>query len=236
MARECWPGQDPIGRRVSVSPWVRDATVVGVARDGKYTNLTEDGRFVLFIPWRQNPAMGSGSLIVRGVAGAQSLVGSVRDTISAAEPAMPIVSVSTLKARIGRTVMPQQFGAWLFGVFSALALVLAVFGTYGLVSYLVTRRTHEIGVRVALGAGRLHIVGLMLRSTLTAVVAGTLARGAGAWWTARFIDRFLFGITGQDAISLGVAAAALVVTGLGASCVPALRATRVDPVQSLRAE
>jgi putative ABC transport system permease protein len=237
LARRLWPGQEAIGRRLSVSPMVRDATVVGVAEDGKYSRLTEPEGFAVFAPWLQTAQFaGSGALIVRAEADARTLIPSVRSAIVSMDPNVPIVSVRTLRQRIARQLMPQQFGGWLLGGFSVLALMLAVAGTYGLVSYLVAERTHEIGIRFALGASRGRILSGMLSGSLAAVLAGIAAGGLGVWWTARYLNRFLFGVTSFDPIALAAAVSILIGAALVASYLPARRATRVDPMVALRSE
>lgn len=237
LARRLWPGQEAIGRRLSVPPVVRDATVVGVAEDGKYLKLTEQAGLAVFAPWRQTAQFaGSGALIVRAEIDARALIPSVHAVLMSMDPNVPIVSVLTLRERIARLLMPQQFGGWLLGGFSLLALLLAVAGTYGLVSYVAAQRTHEIGVRLALGASRRHILSQLLVGTLGAVLAGMALGGLGVWWTAHYIDRFLFGVISFDPMALAAAGGILTCAALAAGSLPARRAMHVDPLVALRTE
>jgi putative ABC transport system permease protein len=237
LARRLWPGKEALGRRLSVPPTVRDATVVGVAEDGKYLRLAEQNGFAIFAPWRQTAQFGAdGALIVRADRNPRALIPSIRAALQSTDPNVPIASLLTMRERIARLLMTQQFGGWLLGGFSLLALMLSVAGTYGLVSYTVERRAHEIAIRLALGAARRHILSQLVVRTFVAVLAGAALGGIAVWWTGRYISRFLFGVTPFDALSLAVAGTLLACAAGAASYFPAIRATRLDPSVALRTE
>jgi len=237
LARRLWPGREAVGRRLSDPNVMRDATVVGVAEDGKYLRLSEQNGFAIFAPWRQTAQLGAdGAVIIRGDTNPRALIPSIRAVLHSTDPNIPIASLSTVRERIARLLMPQQFGQWLLGGFSLMALMLSVAGTYALISYTVAQRTHEIGIRLALGAARRHVLSQVLVRTFGAVLVGAALGGIGVWWTGRYVSRFLFGVTPFDPVSLAVAGSLLACAAVAASYLPARRATRVDPTVALRTE
>jgi macrolide transport system ATP-binding/permease protein len=239
FARQAWPGLSAIGRRVFIQPRGPDLEVVGVARDGKYGSLTEEGRLALYMPWhlvRQTPDGARVTFIVRGAGNARASVLTLQREIRLADPGLPIFAAGTLEERISELAMTQRIGASLLGWFSAVACALAVLGIYGLIAYAVALRTNEIGVRIALGAEPGQVVRRMMQRSLVPVAAGIVAGLGGAYALTRLATSFLYGIAPHDPVSFVVSTAFLIVAATIASYVPARRAAAVDPMIALRAE
>lgn len=159
----------------------------------------------------------------------------VRAAIRALDPAM-VVKVNTMEALIHNSVAQPRFRTWLIGIFSFFALGLACLGIYGVIAYLVTQRYKEIGIRLALGATRANILQLVLNRTFKLAAAGIVAGLFAAFFLARFLNTILFGITAHDPLTFVAVPACLIVIALLAAYLPALRATQIDPVRSLRYE
>jgi putative ABC transport system permease protein len=238
VVKRFWPDQDPIGRRIKfgtltgTTPWL---SIVGVVRDVKYRGLPDNPTadpdiYLPFIDRNQQF-----SLAVRASVPPSSLVAPVRAVIRATDPSIPIYDVSTMEALIGGQTSQSRFMMWLMGVFAAVALVLSVIGIYGVMSYLVSQRTREIGIRLALGAAGRDIIALVVGNGARLVAAGVAIGLAAAFALQRLVASLLYGVSAADAAS-GVAVAILAGVALVACYVPALRATRVDPLYALRYE
>lgn len=237
FARTMWPDRDPIGRRVrstfSREPvWI---TVVGVAEETRMTRLTGDNPLVLYVPQAQADATEGAVLVVKG-AGAAAPVAAIRAAIQALDGRVAIGRVTTLDDVVTASLAEPLRLRFFFATFGVLALLIGAVGIYGVVSYAVTRRRAEFGVRLALGAAPGRIVGEVLGGGLAPVAIGVVAGIAGALGLGRLIARFLFGVTPTDPWSLGTAAAVLLLAGLLAALLPGVRAGRTDPVAALRAE
>jgi len=239
LARRLWPDEDPVGRRIWFwNPRGADAPleVVGVVADGRYYRgwRSADQPF-LFLPSGQMyfPTM---ALVVRGRAGTGLTLADVRREMRALDPRPLVVWFRTARAAMADAIAMERMGAKLLSLFGLLALTLAAVGIYGVVSFAVTERTREMGVRMALGAARAEILRLMLARSLRPVLAGIVTGAVAALALTRFIASLLFGVGPADPVTFGAVAVALVLVGLVASYVPARRATRVDPVAALRAE
>ena len=237
LARRLWPGQDAIGQRFTFLPLSGDVRVVGVVSDGKYGGLREFGRSALYLPWEQNRFLGfsSGAVIVRTDRNTRSLVPLIQQEIRSFDSELSIV-VATLGDRIAELAMPQRLGTTLLGWFSTLALALAVVGGYGAVAYVVTQRTREIGIRMALGAPSSAVVRLVLANSMLAVGVGLAVGLVGAYALTRFTAPFLFGIAPRDPWTLAAVTAGVFVATLLATAPPARRAAHLDPMDVLRAE
>jgi putative ABC transport system permease protein len=238
VVKRFWPGQDPIGRRVkfgtltSSGPWL---TIVGVAGDVKYRGLPENPTadpdiYLPFIDRNQQF-----SLAVRASVQPSSLVAPLRAVIRAADPSIPIYDVSTMDELIASQTSQSRFTMWLMGVFAAVALTLSVIGIYGVMSYLVSQRTREIGIRLALGAAGRDILQLVVGNGARLIAVGISIGLAAAFALQRLVASLLYGVTAADGAS-GIAVALLAGVALVACYVPALRATRVDPLRALRYE
>jgi putative ABC transport system permease protein len=238
-ARRYWPGEDPIGRRVRIH--VRMGTdaetlreIVGIAGDIKGASLDAPARPVLYVPHAQFPAEWM-TVVARMAPGAPGGLSILRDAVRemdrevAADP-------KPLADRITASVAAPRFRTLLLALFAAVALALACIGLYGVVAYTVARRTHEIGVRVALGAQRPDLIRQVIREAMTPVIAGFGLGLLGALALVRFISGLLFGVRGDDPVTFASALVLLLLAALAACYVPARRATKVDPIVTLRAE
>lgn len=226
-------GRDPVGARLVF--WGRPRTVVGVARDVKLRRLTDTPVPVLFLPTQQVAARHL-TIMVRGNSDPAALAAAVRREVAAVDPRLPTFDVRTLEAHLGLQSMPQRMGGSLAGVFGLVALLLATVGLYGVMAQVVTQRTHELGVRMALGATRGQVMALVLRRAAWMTGAG-LAVGLLVTLAAeRSLRSVLFGMTGFSLGSFAAAAGVLIGAMLAASLLPARRAGRLDPVSALRYE
>ncbi|HXW07019.1 MAG TPA: ABC transporter permease [Vicinamibacterales bacterium] len=232
LARRYWPDQDPLGRRIRVvdGEWL---TVIGVSGDVIHHWFNRQNYPTLYRPFDQAPA-GSMSLLLRTPAEPSSLASAARAAVRRIDPAQPVFSVMSLRTMLRERTIGLQYIAGIMLVFGALALVLAVVGVYGVMAYMVTQRTHEIGVRMALGATQADVlrltVGLTGKLTAIGVVCGTALSAV----LTRLVEAGLLGVASSDARLTAGLAAVLVAAALLAGCVPARRATRIDPMVALR--
>ncbi len=233
FARRFWPGENPIGRRFSTGQG--DARqVVGIARDGKYRSLGEEPQPHFYRPFAQ--AYEADMVLVARTAGEPaSLVPALVREARALDPELP-VEASTMEEHLGLAVLPQRVGAAVLGVFGGIAAMLAAFGLYAVMSYLVSRRTAEIGIRVALGARPGDVRMLVVRRALVLTVAGLVLGLAGAALLSRVLSAFLVDVRPADPATLGSVAALFTAVAMLASWLPARRAAAVDPVRALRSE
>ncbi len=238
LARRSWPNDNAVGKKIRYGEeWL---TVIGVCGDIKHGTLDESSSSTIYVPYPQVPAEVAQfaardlNFVLRS-SSPGAVAAEVRGAIHALDPTM-VVSVNSLEALIRESTTQPRFRTWLIGIFSILALSLACLGIYGVIAYLVTQRYKEIGIRLALGATRADILGLVLGRTFQLAVAGIAAGLLGAFFLARFLDTILFGITAHDPLTFVVVPLGLVAIALLAGYLPARRATQVDPVTSLRCE
>ncbi len=240
LANRLWPGQDPIGRTIPMRmPTRRDAVVVGVVGDVHTASLTEPVRPELYIPFAQSGGGGGGEgssawIVARTIGAPLTLADAVRRAAGSIDPEQPVATVTTLSELVSRSTASRRFDMTLVGLFALLALGLAVVGIYGVTAYTVEQRVREIGVRVALGAERRDVVRLLLGETAVTAVLGIALGVGGALAATRVLESLLFGVSATDASTFGVTALALAAAALTAALLPALRASRADPVQALR--
>jgi len=241
MAKTLWPGQDPIGKCIRVtfvaSPAQTCTTVIGIAEDARQQSITDEQRFMYYLPVDQvNPSWGSW-LFVR-IAGGDVLTASerVRLALNAAMPGEGYVTVQPLENLVERQRRSWRLGATMFVAFGVLALLVAAVGLYGVISYNVAQRTHELGVRIALGAQSRDVVKLVVGQGLSFVLAGVTIGLGVALLAARWIQPLLFQQSARDPATYAAVAALLLLVGLLASAVPAVRATRADPNTALRSD
>jgi macrolide transport system ATP-binding/permease protein len=234
FARRYWPGLDPIGRRLRLAGrgW---SAVVGVARDGKYNRLGEPPQPFLFLPFAQvyTPQP---QLVVRAAGDPHALIEPLREVFASLDPNVAFLDPRTLAEHMEPATYVQQTGAAMFVLFGALALVMAAVGIYGVTAYLVSQRTREIGIRVALGAARRDIVGLIVGQSVRLLSAGLLAGVVAALGVGVLLRRLLFGVRAYDAPTFVVVLIILAAVALLASWLPARRAAQVDPVVALKYE
>ena len=236
MAKHLWPGQDAIGKRMSVEspngPW---ATVVGVARDTKYNSLGESKPDFMFLPLGQQ-YRSEMVLQVRSSGTTTALRRALPALVRELDPQLPPVAAVSLADDMRVSLLPAQLGAPLLGAFGALALLLASVGIYGVTSYSVAQRTRELGIRSALGATARDVLRMILAQTLRVVLIGATIGLAAALGVARLISSQLYGVGPTDPATFIGMPAFLVGVALLATLVPARRATRIDPVEALRRE
>ena len=237
MADRFWPHQNPVGQFVNLMgphDSRTHAEIVGVVKTGKYQSLGEDPKSFFYRPLLQEYEPGV-QLIVR-TAGDTPIVDALRHEVRAIDPRMALVGIETLEQHMQLPLFPARAAGLLLGLFGALALTLAIVGLYGVMSYSVSQRTREIGVRMALGARRADVMRLILgqglRLTLTGMAIGVVCSLALTW----VLRSVLYGISATDPISFIVVAVVLTMVALAASYVPARWAMRVDPMQALRSE
>jgi len=237
MARVLWPGSDAVGRCMHISSTSSPCSrVVGVAQDVHRTGLREQPSFQYYIPLGQQRMFGGARLVLRPSRGTQVSWDELRRTILEAHPSVRAVEIRPLRESLAGEMRPLRLGTVTFGISSALALAVAVLGLYSLMSYLVAWRTHEIGVRTALGATRRSIVGLVLRSGLTLASAGAALGLLVALAAGRWLEPHLFETSAREPGVLITVAAAMLATAAVAGWLPARRAARISPSEALRAE
>jgi putative ABC transport system permease protein len=240
FAKQFFPGQDPVGKRIDVAwgppGW---SEVIGVVGTNKHTGLAEADRPSTFMLYAQNAPilqfLGV-NMVVRTNHEPLSAVQAIRTQIRQIDSNQAVGEVKTMDDVVGESLAPQRAPAWLFGTFSAIALFLAAIGIYGVLSYFVVQRSQEIGLRMALGAQRSSVLGLILRQGARLIGIGVGIGIVGALVAARALTSFLFGVKPTDLPTFVGVSLLLAVLALGACAVPALRATRVDPLVVLRSE
>jgi predicted permease len=230
FAQRFWPHEDPIGKHVWNDP-KKQFTVVGVVGVVKQYGLDIDGRMVAYWPF-----LGGGYLVARTASDPAAAAGAIVREIRAFDPAIGTYDIRTMQDRMNDSLARQRFSAIMLGAFAVFAMVLAAVGVYGVMSYLVTQGTHDIGVRIALGAQRSSIVKLVVRQGMELAIAGILAGLIGAAALTRVMASLLFGVSAMDLVTFSAVPLILAAIALVATYVPARRATRVDPMVALREE
>jgi putative ABC transport system permease protein len=237
LRRKYWPETDPIGQRISIT---RGRTlvwreIVGVVGDIRHAGLSEEPAPEIYMPYAHDPFFFI-RIAVRSSGDPTQLTGAMRAAVWAVDPAQPVSRVRSMNDVIANSIAAQRFNTVLIGIFALLALVLAAVGLYGIVSHSVTLRFHEFGVRVALGARRRHVFGLVLRQAMLMGTIGIMLGMALALAVTRLIETQLYGTTARDPLTFAGVAALLLGVVVLASLVPARRAISVDPMRALRAE
>jgi MacB-like periplasmic core domain/FtsX-like permease family len=234
FAQRFWPGEDPIGKRLTYFHRLQDLEVVGVVPTGKYTSLGEQPTPFIYAPFLQDPR--SMEVHVRTTGDPARLIALVRREIHSVDPSLPIPTLATMPSLMAVSLLPQRMGASVLSLFAGLATLLAVVGLYGVIAYGVSRRTREIGIRMALGADRGSVIAMVVRRGLALTLAGMVLGLGLAGALSRVAVRFLFGIGPLDPVAFGAVTLLLFSAALLASWLPARRASRVDPVGALRCE
>ena len=221
-----------MGRAASSAPWI---TIVGVVSDVQDSGPSIEPRGTIYFPIAQNTPDALW-LAVRTAGPAAQVVPRMREALAAIDKEVPLASVGTLEERLDGSVAQPKFSMLMLGIFAAIALVLAAVGIYGVISYSVAQRTHEIGLRIALGARRLDVLMMVVRQVLVITAIGIVIGGAGALATGSLLTGLLFGVRAGDPVTFASVSIGLALVALVAAAVPALRAARLDPVAALRGE
>jgi predicted permease len=237
FAKKIWPGQDPVGKIFRTDKNGPPIQVVGLTHTGKYLFLYESPQLYVYFPMAQRYSSGA-TLFVYAADDPGQLASSVREQISQLDASLPVFAVTTMDAhvRYGKPLLPARLGAMLVGAFGLLGLILASVGVYGVISYSVSQRTQEIGIRTALGAQRSNVLAMVLRQGMTMALIGTGVGIVLAFLLFRGLHSVLYGVQSTDLATLAAVSALLLTVAFLASYVPALRATKVDPVIALRNE
>lgn len=239
FAHHYWPGTSPIGKCIDLGSKEKPEchTVVGVVADAKYSQIEEKQAKAFFVPITQQ---GSGNadrvLLIRTTRDPEASVETIRRVLQGLAPNLPYADVETLDDVLRPQLQPRRLGAAMFGAFGVLALVLAAIGLYGVISYAVAQRTHEVGIRLALGARPAQVLRLVVRQGVVLTLLGLAIGIAGALAGARLIAHFLFGVSATDPLTFAGVCVALGAVAALASYIPARRAARVDPIVALREE
>jgi putative ABC transport system permease protein len=233
LVDQVFPNEDPLGKRLILAISDKRYEIVGVIGDIRHRALSGLPVPTMYLPTFET---GSTNLVIRTTADPMSIAGSVRKEVLAVDSEQPIAAVRPMTALVETSTSSQRYNTTLLGLFAVLAVVLAATGIYGVMSYTVAQRTHEIGVRIALGARRFDVVKLVLRQGMWLALTGVVLGLLGAYLSTQVMAAFLFGVTARDPITFAVVSASLLAVAFIACLVPALRATKVDPLVALRYE
>lgn len=229
---------NPVGRRFGFRKETADEfEIIGIAANARYESIKGEMPMVIYVPWRQHfERIGALSFAVRATGDPEALIASVRGAVQRIDPNVPMFEVMTQTEQIASSMRHERSMATLTTFFGGVALILSCIGLYGLMSYIATRRTREMGVRIALGAEERHIARDVLGRAFTLVGAGVAIGVGGAFVLTRYVRSMLFGVELNDPLSIVMAVAAMLVVTIAASWIPARRASRIDPVAALRTE
>ena len=241
LANRCWPGEDPIGKRIMLDDknWL---TIIGVAANAKQSDWIAPIYFEVYLAALQNQDFLTSprthlayiTLVVRTTGNPADLAPTVKRAVWSLDANLPISEVLTMDRAVADATAEPRFLALLLGIFAAVALLLAAVGIYGVMSYAIARRTHEIGIRISLGATRASVLQMVLRQGMMQALAGTALGLAGALLLGRLMTKVLYGVKPNDPVTFAVVTAVLGAAALLAICVPARRAMRIEPMAALR--
>lgn len=233
LARQGWPNADPIGKTVTVED--RKLQVVGVVRHARLYRIDRDDRPQVYVPWTQDTTLGL-TIVVRGSVDPATLAGPLREAVWALDPNQPIADVAPMTWHVGKVLSERRLQLVVLAACALCAVLLSGIGLYGVISTSVAERTQEWGVRAALGSTPGELRRLVLKNATLLAGIGIAVGLAGALALGRVVERFAFGVSGRDPLSLLVTVAGLLAVALLAAYVPARRASRVDPLVALRQE
>jgi putative ABC transport system permease protein len=237
MAARNWPTEDPVGEKITFAVSGRALTceIVGVVGDVRPNGLDSAPRLEIYLPYAQYPAS-MVTWVVRTTGAPLKELGAIKEKIREGNPTQTFLSVATMDQLADRTITRRRFNLMLLGSFAALALILAAVGLYGLISYTTAQRTHEIGIRVALGAQTGDVMRLVIGQGIELALIGVMIGMGGALAVTRLMRSLLFGVSAIDPPTFVVVAVSLTIVALAACWLPAWRATEVKPPTALRTE
>jgi putative ABC transport system permease protein len=237
FARQHWPHSSPIGKRIRYqrdgAPWWE---VVGVLHNEKHYGLDGEDRPAVYMPETQLEWGMTLKVVLRAYSNPSALTGPAQQILARIDPDLPMHDVETMTEQLDRSLWVRRAYSWLFGVFALVALILAAAGIYGVISYGVAQRTHEIGIRMAVGATPREVLANVLRTGMVLVAAGAAIGLAVALLSATLLEQLLFGVSPHDPLVYGLVVLAVAAVGLFANIVPARRAAALDPMKALRTE
>jgi predicted permease len=242
MAKKYWGDKSPIGRRFGFGRGsATDMEIVGVVKDSKHATLREEIPRFVYVPYMQNDAVTGLTFYVRTRGNPETMAGTLRAAVQRIDPTLPLYDLKTMEVQARESMFVERIMAGLSVAFGLLATVLAAIGLYGVMSYAVARRTREIGIRMALGAGRRSVLGLVMREVGVMAVVGIFAglgasAGAIRLMGSEAAERMLFGLSPADPVTVAGSTLLLAAVAMVAGFVPARRATAVDPMRALRSE
>jgi predicted permease len=239
FAKRYFAGRSPVGLHVGMGgdPGTRaDIEIVGVVKDTRYESLRDEVPYELYRPYRQVEFVQGMTVYARALGDPAAVFASMRRSVNEVDSNVPIYRMRTLDQQLDKSLMSERMLASLSGVFGFLATLLAAIGLYGVMAYMVVRRTREIGIRMALGADRVSVVWLVMREVLALSTVGVLIGGAGAYAATRLVQKELFGILPTDALTMALSALGIATVAIVAGYLPARRATAIDPMRALRWE
>ena len=236
LARIVFGARDAVGQHINFggpsAPWKE---VVGVVADVREDALEREPVPEMFVPYLQQPSF-TMAFVLRTESNPQMLLGAVREAVQSADKNQPLSATTTMDEVIAKSVAPRRFRMLLLGLFALLALLLAVIGVYGVIAYSSSQRTHEFGVRIALGADRRDILKLVVRQGFKLTLVGVSIGIGGAFVLTRFLSSLLYGVSPHHPLTFAGVATLLMLVAFAASYIPARRAMRVDPMVTLRYE
>jgi predicted permease len=245
LARLAFPGENAIGKRIVCCEGAPDdprwKTIVGVVADTRWRGPSVEPSPEFYLPMAQVPPEAWDwtqrvmTIVARTKGDPSHLVPAIRAAVAAVDPTLPVYDIATMDERLGRSLAQSRFNTFLLAALGGIGLVLAVVGLYGVLAFVVAQRSHEIGIRMALGATARDVVLLVARQGMKLVVAGIVLGIVAAIVSTRLLQELLFGVTATDPFTFAAMAVVLVIAGLLASLIPARRATRVDPTRALNA-
>jgi len=237
MAQRYWPGEDPIGKSVTLVSFGRTAfTVVGVVGNIKTISLESDPAPMSYVSTPFAASWNPMNLVIRTSGEPNAQVSALRSTIGSIDPNLGVYEIRSVGEILSNSLGSRRFTMFLLAVFAAVALLLACVGLFGVMAYLVSQRTHEIGVRLALGARPGDVFRLVIGRGMALAAGGSVLGLGGAWAIGRFLETMLYQVRPTDPITLASAPVVLLVVALMACYVPARRAMKVDPMVALRYE